>query len=319
MTSSYEFDFAAAKRLPPNIRFGTSSWTYPGWQGTVYKAHYKSEQDLKQNCLLEYGQFPWFRTLGIDSTFYSPPTVETLKRYSSQLPDEFLWVSKVWEQITIPAYPAHARYGTKAGKPNPDFLNPDKFAERVLGPYEKAEVLPHTGPFVFQFPMLSKDYTEQPSLFLEKLDSFMGKLPLKYAYAVEIRNPFLLQPDYFSLLNRHNVAHCFNHWSYMPPLAAQMSKAADAGGLRAPFFIARVLTPLGLAYQKAVDKFKPYQAVKAPLPEMRADVLRLAKRAIKRNVTAFVLVNNRSEGSAPQTIDSIGRMIDAELHGKPGH
>ena len=42
---------------------------------------------------------------------------------------------------------------------------------------------------------------------------------------------------------------------------------------------------------------------------MRRDVVRLARRAMERNVPAFVLVNNRAEGNAPLTINAIGRMV----------
>jgi uncharacterized protein YecE (DUF72 family) len=309
MTQNSQSNFTAASRLPENIRFGTSSWTYPGWQGIVYKQPYKNEQDLKKNCLAEYGRFPWFRTVGIDSTFYGPPKPNTLQRYADQLPEDFPWVSKVWEEITIPLYPNHARYGAKAGKVNADFLNADKFQEQVLSPYITAGVERHTGPFVFQFQVMGKELLQVPAVFLDQLDRFLGKLPSQFQYAVEIRNSSLFAPEYFAVLNKHGVTHCFNHWSFMPPLAEQMRHAAEAGGLTAPFFVARILTPRGLAYDKAVERFRPYNSVKAAVPEMRADVVKLAKRAIERNVTAFVLVNNRCEGNAPQTIEAIGNMI----------
>lgn len=313
MSHEARFDLDAARRLPETIRFGTSSWTYPGWQGSVYTEKYRSEQDLKKNCLTEYGRFPWFRTVGIDSTFYSPPQPQTLERYASQLPEGFPWVSKVWEEITIPQYAKHPRYGPKAGKNNPDFLNADKLCSQVLRNYEDAGAVDHTGPFVFQFQMLGKELTDPPERFLELLDTFLKALPSRFKFAVEIRNRILLIPEYFALLNAHGVTHCFNHWSFMPPLNEQMKRAAEAGGLDAPFYVARILTPLGLNYEKAVQRFTPYDSLKEPIPEMRADVVRLAKRAMERNVTAFVLVNNRAEGNAPSTINDIGKMIVDKL------
>ena len=30
-------DRAIAARVPPRIRFGTSSWSFPGWSGIVYE------------------------------------------------------------------------------------------------------------------------------------------------------------------------------------------------------------------------------------------------------------------------------------------
>ena len=52
--------------LLPLIRFGTSTWTYEGWQGQVYKREY-TKGKFSQECLGEYCQYqyqgePLFRT-----------------------------------------------------------------------------------------------------------------------------------------------------------------------------------------------------------------------------------------------------------------
>ena len=91
----------------------------------------------------------------------------------------------------------------------------------------------------------------------------------------------------------------------MPPLREQMLRAAKAGGLKAPFFVARILTPLGVKYEDAVKLFQPYTMIKQPNEAMRHDVATLIRRAIERNTEAFIIVNNRAEGNAPMTIDSI--------------
>jgi uncharacterized protein YecE (DUF72 family) len=36
--------------LSPLIRFGTSTWTYEGWQGQVYQRQY-AKTKFKQECL----------------------------------------------------------------------------------------------------------------------------------------------------------------------------------------------------------------------------------------------------------------------------
>ena len=300
----YVFDLEAAKRLPAIIRFGTSTWTYPGWRGLIYKKEYTTEKAFKAESLGEYAQFPLFRTVGIDSTFYRPPAQKLLEQYASLIPDEFHWVSKVWEHLTIPHYPKHARYGANAGKDNPDFLRSDLFIKSVLKPYTDPLVLPHVGPFVFQLPTINEKQMSQ-EMFLEKLRAFFQKLPTDFRYAVELRNPRWLNDQYFSTLNDCGVTHCFNHWYIMPPLREQMTRAAKAGGLKAPFFVARILTPLGVKYEDAVKLFQPYTTIKQPNKAMRRDVATLIRRAIERNTEAFIIVNNRAEGNAPMTIDSI--------------
>ncbi len=303
-----------AHTLPPEIRFGTSSWTYPGWQGSVYKNDYKNEKDFKARCLEEYGAFPWFRTVGIDSSFYGPPRPSTLANYHALLPQEFSWVSKVWEEITIPVYPRHKRYGKKAGQRNPNFLNAELFKTNVLSQFEATAIRNRTAAFVFQFQSFSRSDFANQEPFLTQLDSFLSRIPKEFRYAIELRNEHLLTAEYLSVLNEHGATHCFNHWTRMPRLRTQMEKIASHGSLSAEFYVARLLTPIGVSYSEAVRRFTPYDTLVAANAEMRADTLILAKRAIQRRVPAFILVNNRSEGYAPQTIEEIGREIIAQTN-----
>ena len=302
-----DYHLEIANKLPSNILFGTSSWTYPGWQGSIYKENYKNEKDLKARSLAEYAKFPWFRTVGVDSSFYGPLRASTIEKYASMVPEDFQWTSKVWEQITVPIFPKHKRYGEKAGKENPDFLNASLFKDAILEPYNTTGLSKHAGPFIFQFQHLSAPYKNKPEIFFEKLDNFLKALPKDFHYATEIRNKEFLDTDYFDLLNSHQATHCFNHWSYMPGLKTQMLVAAEAGGLKAPFYVSRILTPLGISYSDAVKKFQPYKEIAATNTTMRNDVVKLIKRALKRAVKAFIIVNNRAEGHSPGTISEIGK------------
>lgn len=45
--------------LPKNLRIGTSSWSYPGWIGTVWDREY-SEGALSKHGLSAYAQHPCF-------------------------------------------------------------------------------------------------------------------------------------------------------------------------------------------------------------------------------------------------------------------
>jgi len=52
--------------------------------------------------------------------------------------------------------------------------------------------------------------------FCAWLDRFFGQLPKDFRYAIEIRNPGLLGPEYRKVLECHGIASAHNHWSYMP-------------------------------------------------------------------------------------------------------
>jgi uncharacterized protein YecE (DUF72 family) len=311
-----ELHSADASRLSKNIFLGTSTWTFPGWRGTIYKGEYKSERDFSQRCLEEYAAIPWFRTACIDSLFYNPPSPTTLQRYATQVPESFRWVSKVWERLTIISYPKHARYGSNAGQKNSDFLNAELFKERVLRAYDDPQVRLRTGPFVFQFAPFSA--TTMPfEEFTERLGEFLGRLPNDYEYAVEVRNRELLTPRYCQALNESGVTHCFNHWSSMPGLREQMKTIALCGGLKADFYVARLLTPLGITYEGAAKLFEPYDKVLRPNPRMRADVVTFAKRALSTSKRAFVTANNKAEGNSALSMATIGALILSELEKPP--
>ena len=68
--------------------------------------------------LEEYAAFPLFRTVGIDSTFYAPPTEETLRGWARHLPPGFPCVSKVWDRITIHTF-SPLKSSTNVGWPPP--------------------------------------------------------------------------------------------------------------------------------------------------------------------------------------------------------
>ncbi|HEX6726557.1 MAG TPA: DUF72 domain-containing protein [Nitrospira sp.] len=174
--------------LSPLIRFGTSTWAYEGWQGQIYQRQY-AKTTFARECLGEYCQYlhngePLFRTVGNDSTFYRPPTANQLRHYLNQIPEDFEMCFKVWEEITIPDFTSHVRYGSKAGQPNPRFLDAKLFNELVLTPYRKARFEPHLGPFIFEFQRHGLTSQE----FCARLDRFFSDIPQDLDYAVEIRN-----------------------------------------------------------------------------------------------------------------------------------
>jgi uncharacterized protein YecE (DUF72 family) len=288
--------------LSPFVRFGTSTWTYEGWQGLVYHKTYARNR-FKQECLAEYAGYlyrgePLFRTVGFDQTFYSSPTDAQLAFFAQQLPTGFEVCSKVWEEITVPMFASHPRYGKKMGQANPGFLDADRFLEQVLLPYSEA-FRGHTGPFLFEFQRTGLDR----KTFLPQLDRFLSRLPKAFSYAIEVRDVGLLIADYHGLLKTHGVSHVYNHWTYMPALRQQHARLEEL--FTAPFVVIRLLTPLGMKYEDAVRTTRPYNRLVRPLPEMRADVMRLIRQGTAEQREVFVLVNNRAEGCAPLTTQAL--------------
>jgi uncharacterized protein YecE (DUF72 family) len=294
---------ALAARIPELIRFGTSSWTYPGWKGLVYQRDYP-KAGAAAAMLEEYARYPLFRTVGIDSSFYGPLTPKQLESYGRSLPAGFPCVSKVWDRITVHSFPK-ARYQAQGGERNPDFLNADLFAAEVLEPFQR-HFEGHIGPFVFEFQTIARSEGLTAQALADLLDSFFNRLPRDFPYAVELRNREFLVPPYFAVLREHNVAHVFNSWTRMPPIGAQLD---TPGAFSAPFSVARVLLRPGRTYSEAVDAFAPYDRIQDPNPRLREDVARLIRQAAALRIPAYILVNNRAEGSAPLTIAAIAEQL----------
>ena len=93
--------------IPSHIRFGTSSWTFDGWRGEVYRRTYASQKRFVQRSLAEYASYPLFGTVGIDSSYYRPATQEVLAAYQDMLPPAFPCVMKVWEQLSTWVFSDH--------------------------------------------------------------------------------------------------------------------------------------------------------------------------------------------------------------------
>ena len=64
----------------------------------------------------------------------------------------------------------------------------------------------------------------------------------------------------------------------------------------------RLLTLLKIPMNKRAE---PYNKIVGELPEMRRDTVELVKKAIEEKRRAYIIVNNRSEGNAPLTIQAL--------------
>lgn len=73
----------------------------------------------------------------------------------------------------------------------------------------------------------------------------------------------------------------------------------------APFAVLRLLMPLKMSYEAAKKRAEPFTKIVEEIPKMRRDTVDLVKKAVGEKRKAYVLVNNRSEGNAPLTIQAL--------------
>jgi len=298
----YERFRVLAAALPAGLRMGTSSWSFPGWQGIVY-ARRHGAATLSKDGLREYAAHPLLRTVGIDRTYYAPIPDDDLARYADQLPAGFPCCAKAPAAVTAPTLRdrGHAR-------PNPDYLSVARFEQDVLEPFAR-RFRSHAGPFVLQFSPTSLRRAADAGRFIEGLDAFLGALPRDFQYAVEVRDRWVLTDAYRAALARHGAAHVYNYWSAMPLPGAQ-ARVVDPGAQ--PFVMVRLLLRPGTWYEEQRQVFAPFNALASPDEDMRRDVLGVVRQAQHLGCPVFLLVNNKAEGSSPLTIEALAERWVAE-------
>lgn len=287
-----------------NIFIGTSSWKYQGWIGQIYsRDRYLtrgrfSEKRFNDECLNEYAEA--FPIVCGDFSFYQFPTPDYWRKLFGSAPSLLQFAFKAPEEVTVKRFPRHPRYGPRAGDANSSFLDAGIFQSAFLDPL--APYLPRVAALILEFGSFGRQSYPDDAAFLKDLDPFLGALPQNFRYAVEIRNPEFLTPEYFACLRAHRVAHVFNAWTRMPEIGRQMH-IRDA--YTADFTLARALLRRGRAYEDAVKTFTPYAEVQDPNLEARDALRLLIARARQRHEPSYIFVNNRLEGNAPQTIEAI--------------
>ena len=287
-----------------NLFLGASSWKYEGWLGQIYSPdRYRSKGRLSQKlfqaeCLREYAEV--FPIVCGDFAFYQFPTRDFWRKLFAQVNGPFHFAFKAPEEITIPVFPKHPRYGVRAGMRNATFLNSDFFRTQfldLLRPFAARVAV-----IVFEFGPSTAATFSGSADFAASLAHFLATLPKDFRYAVEIRNRELLSPAYFAALRAHGVAHVFNSWTHMPAIADQM---AQVDSFTAGFSVARALLRQGREYNESIEMFSPYESLRQPAMDVRRALYDLLVRSKNRAEPLFIFVNNRLEGFAPGTIEAI--------------
>lgn len=294
--------------LPPNLRLGTSSWTFAGWDGIVYDRP-ASKAVLTKHGLAAYAQHPLFRTAGVDRTYYATIPAETFAAYAAQVPAGFRFLVKAHQDCTLPWLP-HDRSG---GGPNPRFLDPAYATERVVAPFVEG-LGEHAGPLLFQFSPLDLSLLGGARGFLRRLVDFLARLPRGPVYAVELRSPGALTRDYGRALADLGAVHCLNAHPTMPSPIEQVRSLGEAFGAMREVVI-RWMLFRNYGYADAVERYAPFNALVDEDPETRESLAELTAWE-QRPVT--VVINNKAEGSSPLSVVALARAVAARPTGRPG-
>ena len=159
------------------LRAGTSGYAFKEWKGPFYPDKIKDTEMLAFYA----SKFP---TVEINNTFYRLPKEQMLVDWASQVPDGFSFSIKASQRITH-----HTR------------LKPESYDTTDFLLKTTAALGPKLGPILFQLPPNLK-------IEVERLKTFLGRLPRDRRYTVEFRHESWFEPAVFDALREHNVPLC---------------------------------------------------------------------------------------------------------------
>lgn len=299
-----------AARLPERLRFGTSSWNYPGWAGLVWKRDYPDAL-LSRHGLPAYAQHPLLRTVGIDRGFYRPLSAAQFADYAAQVPADFRFVVKAPGAVTD----AFLRDESGRGRrPNPDFLAAGPALRDFVEP-ALAGLGVKTGALVFQIsPLPAPLLTRIPEL-VERLRVMLATLPdlrplaPDGVLAVEVRNPQWLIPAFCQALRESGATYCMGLHAKMPRIAEQLPilRALWPG----PLVCRWNLNPLhgAFGYEAARRHYAPYDKLVDPDLDTRAALARVIAGTVGAGQNAYVTLSNKAEGSSPLSVRALAEAV----------
>lgn len=197
------------------LRIGISGWTYQPWRGVFYPTKHPQKREL------EFASRT-LNTIEINGTFYSLRRPSSFQKWYAETPGDFVFAVKGARFIT------HMKKLREVRAPLANF-----FASGMLCLREKL------GPILWQFPPNFGWNEARFREFFELLPrsteeaGHLGRLhdeklkvrawlktdadrPLRYA--VEIRHPSFLVPEFFALLREYKISFVFadtaGRWPY---------------------------------------------------------------------------------------------------------
>lgn len=272
------------------VRFGTSSFTAPGWVGPFYPEGTKPADFLRI-----YAQS--FDTVEIDATYYAVPSPRTVDGWAEKTPEGFLVAAK---------FPRTLVHGGEAERPDPTrVLSLDEgAAERDRFLAVMARLGARLGPLVLQFPYFNRDAFPAVGPFLDRLDPFLGALPKGPSYAVEVRNKAWVGKPLRDLLAGHGVSLVLVDQAWMPhgdEVAARMDVATGD-----------VVYVRLLGDRKAIEKVTTtWDREVIDHGDRLARWAELLVRLEARGLDVLVYVNNHYAGHAPATVRRLRAAFEA--------
>ena len=161
------------------IHIGTSGWSYRSWRGPFFP------KDVKIKDHLGY-YATQFDTTELNGVFYRTPTVEAIKGWYAQTPDDFVFAWKASKFIT------HWKRLTGKSKNSLALME------------TRLKLLRHkAGPVLFQLPPMMR-------VNHDRLAGFLKLLRKNRRYTFEFRHPSWYEDRILDLLRDRDISLCLS-------------------------------------------------------------------------------------------------------------
>jgi len=183
---------------------------------------------------------------------------------------------------------------------NESYLNPDIFTRQFYEP--AVDVLgPVLTGFIFEQEYQRKQDRTPIRHMAQQLDAFFAAIPNDTRYHIELRTESYLTRPVFEVLQKHGIGQVLSHWTWLPSLRKQFTKADGIFFNAGRSCVIRLMTPIGMRYEAAYEKAHPFDKLVERMlrHEMVEDAVSLMKTGISEHIQTNMLINNRAGGNAP--------------------
>ncbi|MEP6937772.1 MAG: DUF72 domain-containing protein [Chthoniobacterales bacterium] len=262
------------------IRLGTCGWTFDEWRGPFFPP------ELPTARWIDFYSH-YFPAVEVDSTFYSAPNEQTIRRWNESTPSGFRFACKLPRAIT------HACRLRDCSAELTAFLR----SIEPLG--SKLHVI------LVQLP---PSFTAKDGKSI--LRGFLEQLPRDLRFAIEFRHPGWHRPQVINLLEKHRVCWV---WSDISPLDERNLAPFEFLPRTADFLYVRLLGDYATKYDRSGQRMHRYGKLlwkrEAALDSWGIKIERQLDDV--RSVWGFV--NNHFEGFAPETCQRLAQRLGFEL------
>lgn len=296
-------------RFGGRLRLGTSSWYFPGWAGLVWDREYPQPM-LSRHGLPAYAAHPLLRTVSLDRALYRPMAADEYARLALQTPADFRFVVKAPAEV-CDATRREPQTGAPVA-PNPAFMDPELAVTLCARP-AAAGLRDKLGVLVFQLSPLPARWLADEPAFHERLAAvwraIRPELPEHTVIALELRDASLLTPALAQHLREHGVRSCLGLHDRLPAIDDQLPlhRAMWPGDLVCRWSLQR-----GQRYAQARDRWAPFDKLQAPDVATRTTLARVAAATLNAGHSAFITINNKAEGSAPESVIELALALLAQ-------